>query len=59
MIRENQQGFRKAKLGPVLGTDMELGFRQARGGILLTGFPDQPADPLCSVLKLKLSKEGI
>jgi hypothetical protein len=37
---------------------MEQGFRQERGGILLTGFPDQPADPLCSVLKLKLSRKG-
>ena len=49
----------ESETGPVFGTDMELGFRQERGGILLTGFPDQPADPLCSVLKLKLSKEGI
>lgn len=43
----------------LLGTDTELGFRQERGGIHLTGFPDQPADPLCSVLKLKLSRKGI
>ena len=59
MIRENQKWFRKAKLGPVLGMAMEQGFRQERGGILLTGFPDQPADLLCSVLKLKLSRKGI
>lgn len=58
MILENQKWFRKAKLGPVLGMAMEQGFRQEHGGILLTGFPDKPADPLCSVLKLKLSKEG-